>query len=200
MTPAECRPYVIYMSDLTEPLTDQDLPRPFTHIGESGWADRARAILAAYEVPLPAPVPAADIARRERELRIQFPVAYATFLSELGPADLDGFRFLSPQEATTLQDFYLKAELSEADRRRLAEFLSVVEYCGTDDPFVIHLPSEEVYRCGHDPLGFSCQLASFHVLARLAFLALPTSYYGFPGAKVEELVRRAQVALAGREL
>jgi hypothetical protein len=188
------------MSELTEPLTDQDLPRPFTRIGEPGWAERARAVLELYEVPLPTPVPASEIQHRERELGIRFPDAYSTLLSELGPADLDGFRFLPPREATTLRDFYLRDELSEADRVRLPEFLAVLEYCGTDDPFAVHLPTEVVYRCGHDPLGFSCRLDSLHVLAQLAFLALPRSYYGFPGEKVEELVARAQVALAGREL
>jgi hypothetical protein len=178
------------MTELSKPQTANDLPRPFARIGESGWADRARDLLNLYGVPLPRAVPTEEVQAAETRLGIVLPEAHRRFLLELGPVDLDTFRFFAPGEIDFLTGFWAKDGFSPGDLSLLPRMLAVTEYCGTEDPFALHVETGECARCGHDPRGFSSWLPSFDTLVQLAFLHLPSGYYGWPDEEVEALVQQ----------
>ncbi|MBX3183713.1 MAG: SMI1/KNR4 family protein [Polyangiaceae bacterium] len=179
----------------TFPSKIEDLPCPFEYVGEPGWAERARAVLQEYGAPLPQPVGLMEVEAREAALGLRFPEAYKRCMVELGPVNLDDVRLLAPRDVATLEDFYARELFNASLQSELTNFISIAEYCGTDDPFVVHVPTGRVFRVGHDPVGLSLGMESFDALLRYAFLGLACGYYGFPDASVEELVEEARAAL-----
>lgn len=116
---------------------------------------------------------------------------------ELGPLDLDEFRFLPPSEIRLLDGFYARDSFDADDAAELPKLVAVAEYAGTNDPFAVHAETGRVVRVGHDPPGFSMRLDSFTDLVRYAFLGLPCGYYGFPDDDVAELVEEARLRATG---
>jgi hypothetical protein len=178
----------------------EDLPRPFTRIGERGWADRARDTLQDYGVGIPIPSSASELEDHEQLLGISLPEPYRTVLLELGPVDLSEFRILPHTEAHTLDGFYAKQWFTESERAELPHLFASVEYCGTDDPFALDLRDGSVRRVCHDPPGFAMKMSSFDVLLECAFLGLASGYYGFPDRLASELVQEARFLLTGLRL
>lgn len=183
-----------------KPRTVDELPLPFLNIGEPGWVNRTHDVLTSFGVPLPEPVRLEELAECERRLGLELPTSCRRFLLELGPLDIDEFRFLPPREILPMSGFYAADLFDPGSRRRLQELVSVAEYCGTDDPFAIDQRSCEVCRVGHDPPGLSLTMPSFDVLVRCALLGLACGYYGFPDASVQSLVEQARFALTGHRM
>ncbi len=188
------------MSDLQKPSREDELPRPFEQIGEPGWADRSRSLLKAYGVPLPEPVPAEALDAAEARSTLSFPAAYRTLLLELGPIDLDGYRFLPPDEIERLHDFWCREAFARDDAARLGGLVAIVDYCGSGDVIALEPSTGLCVLCGHDPPGFSNTIQSIDALVQLAFLMLPNSYYGWPDESLEQMVEREQKRRFGTHL
>jgi hypothetical protein len=188
------------MVELQKPRSGDELPRPFDRIGEAGWADRARDVLRAYGVPLPQPATADSVASAELRLGLTLPSAYRCFLLDLGPVDLDGFRFQAPGALSRLDEYWARDAFSRADVALLHGMIDVVDYCGSGDLIALQIETGRCARCGHDPPGVSDWLPSFDAVLQLAFLNLPISYYGWDDDDLEDLIARTQQRLFGTRL
>ena len=188
------------MSQLSIPQSLDDLPQPFRKIGQPGWVTNAHKVLEDYGVPIPQQISESQIETLCVRLGRVLPTSYHRFLLELGALDIDGWRFLPPQEVELLTSVWFRNMLKSEDQKRLEHMLGIGDYLGSGDHFALDLESGRCCLCGHDPAGFSNWLNSFDDLVRLAFMLLPVSYYGWPDESVQLLVHNAQQQIFGTNL
>lgn len=178
-----------------KPTEKADLEPPFSRIGDPGWAEGVKALLASYGVPLPTPVPEATLASREVELGIKLPTALCTFLTEVGPLDLD-LRVHRPEGIRFCNEIWFRDHLAPEHQALLPRLLAVASV-GSDNFVALDVESS---RCGvlsHDPPGFWKPLPDFDTLIKVMLMRLPTGYYGWPDEEVAELVDAAVTDLVG---
>ncbi|MEZ6188782.1 MAG: SMI1/KNR4 family protein [Planctomycetota bacterium] len=179
-----------------KPIRESDVAPPFSHLGEPGWAEAVKVLLATYDVPLPTPVSSVALANREAELGIKLPQALCTFLTKVGPLDLDGLRIHPPEEITFCDRVWFRDHLTPEHQAWLPQLLAVAG-TGSDNFIALDLESR---RCGvlsHDPPGLWKPLPDFDTLIKVTLMRLPAGYYGWPDQEVADLVDAAVTDLVG---
>lgn len=175
---------------LKQPKTTADLEPPFKHIGEQGWEERLRTLLAAYGVPEPQPVATGDISARESALGFRLDESVRQFLLVIGPVDFQSLRVLSPEEIEPLSGVWYASRLSERDRERLPNVVGVMDYLGKGDEFVgWERSASRFVRLGHDPAGVWEWLPTFDECIREQCVELAAGHYGWPDEETQRLVR-----------
>ena len=149
--------------------------------------------------PLPTPSSSEEIRALEARTGLPLQSSYGQFLTAIGPLDTNSFQFLPPSEVEPASTVWFAAAMRESDVELSKRMLRVAEY-GGEDPMVLDTETGRCCLCSHDPVGFSDYLESFDDLVRLAFLFLPTGYYGWPDRAVDQLVEEAQLEMFGTDL
>ena len=183
------------MGEPEKPTRGEDVAAPFERIGEPGWADSVRALLASYGAPPPSPVSEVDVSARETELGVLFPDALRVLITQLGPLDLD-IRLLGLDEIRLLDQVWFRDKLPPEQQGLLPRLLAVADY-GSGDYVALDVGSGRCGVLGHDPPGLWKPLLDLDTLIKVMLMRLPAGYYGWPDEAVAGLVEAAVEALVG---
>jgi hypothetical protein len=180
---------------LKKPESADDLSPPFEQIGEPGWSDAIKQLLADYEVPLPEPTGASELADAEKRLAVTLPADLKAAYAELGPLDLAEVRLLRPSEFEYLTDHWSAGALSAEDQRILADLVHIADSPG--GPVGWDRANAMYSLVQHDPDEIVGGLLSFSDLLRSCIIDLAIGYHGWPDLYLVRLTEELKDSLFG---